>query len=887
MHRSHLHAGSMLALGMALASTPAFAQSTGSVDFEQQTIVVSGHANKSVNGVQLPDTPKAKQVLDQTIIAHQAPGQSINDIINLVPGVSFQNNDPFGSSGGTLYIRGFDNTRISQTFDGIPLNDTGGYAIYSNQQLDPEVIDQVNVNLGTTDVDSPTAAASGSTVNYRSRNPTEDFHARMIGSAGEYGYMRVFGEVDTGNLTAGGLRAYVTASNSRNDTIYGGIGKIQKQQYNAKLYQPLGSNGDFISLAGHYNRNRNNAFGSVPLWIENTGTRVVGTGSGNRYPVSGDDRFYQTARCVIAAPVAGAADVASACGSDYDYRVNPSDTANIRISSRFTLADGLVLTVDPSVQWTSANGGTLGYVSSEKTTTINGVSGLTGYDGTSYYFGKDLNGDGDTLDTVRLIAPSQTKTIRLGLIASLRYDINPDQTIRLAYSYDRGRHRQTAEFGTYNTNGTASTYFPVNDPITDVNGNVMQRRNRLSYAILHQVSGEYRGRFGGLTVNAGVRVPFFKRNLNQYCFTNRTGGYACFGSDAGNAAFGAANPYVITPANGLPTNASWATPQQRLFNYSKPLPSVGATFAVNGNVGIFANYSRGLQVPGTDNLYNSFFFPQGNPAAKPNPETTDNFDLGVRYRSGKVMAQASAWYTIYQNRLASSFDRDLNTTIYRNLGRVDKYGIDGSISYSPMRDLAIYLYGSYLHSKIRDNVEAGDCSVLNAQLGMYGCPLITTNGVLSSSGTAYYQTAGKRESGAPVYTFGGRIDGTVGPVSLGVQAKRTGPRYVNDQNLPFYVNTGGDGVKTGPGVRQEIFPAKAPAYTQVDLDAKLSLDKVSPIFNNRTFLQLNVINLFDETYVGGFSGTLNSQSTSTPPSPISYAQISPPRTIMGSISFGF
>jgi iron complex outermembrane receptor protein len=44
-------------------------------------------------------------------------------------------------------------------------------------------------------------------------------------------------------------------------------------------------------------------------------------------------------------------------------------------------------------------------------------------------------------------------------------------------------------------------------------------------------------------------------------------------------------------------------------------------------------------------------------------------------------------------------------------------------------------------------------------------------------------------------------------VSLGVQAKRTGPRYVNDQNLPFYVNTGNN-------TRQEIFPAKAPAYTR-------------------------------------------------------------------------
>jgi hypothetical protein len=74
--------------------------------------------------------------------------------------------------------------------------------------------------------------------------------------------------------------------------------------------------------------------------------------------------------------------------------------------------------------------------------------------------------------------------------------------------------------------------------------------------------------------------------------------------------------------------------------------------------------------------------PRGSSAATPNPESTDNFDLGVRYRSGKLMAQVSTWYTIYQNRLASTFDRDLNTTIYRNLGRVDKYGIDGSISYS-------------------------------------------------------------------------------------------------------------------------------------------------------------------------------------------------------------
>jgi iron complex outermembrane receptor protein len=55
----------------------------------------------------------------------------------------------------------------------------------------------------------------------------------------------------------------------------------------------------------------------------NNGSRVVGAGSGNRYPLYGDERFYQTARCVLPAPVAGVADVAGTCGSDYEYRINP------------------------------------------------------------------------------------------------------------------------------------------------------------------------------------------------------------------------------------------------------------------------------------------------------------------------------------------------------------------------------------------------------------------------------------------------------------------------------------------------------------------------------------------------------------------------------------
>lgn len=820
---------STLAVGIALVSTSAFAQSTGSVDFEEAEIIVTGSTISDVAGVKIPATPKAKQVLTQEIISAQVPGQTINDTINLVPGVSFQNNDPFGSSGGTMTIRGFDDTRISQTFDGMPTNDTGGYALYSNQQLDPELIEQVNVNLGSTDVDSPTAAATGSTVNVRSRNPSEEFAVRMVGSVGEYDFFRTFVSVDTGNLTSSGLRAFVSASSATNDAIYGGIGKVDKKQFNAKIYQPIGDNGDFVSLAGHLNKNRNNFFGSVAL--RNDANLSVP----DRFPATKDERFYEIARCQVPEGVTGVADAASSCGSVFDYRYNPSDTGNVRLNSKFTLSEKLTLTVDPSFQWVKANGGgTL--IASE------GLSPL-GYSGfiqgssrnPNYFAGVDLNGDGDVLDAVRVHSPSQTRTWRIGLIASLRYDLDENNRVRVAYSYDRGKHRQTGEAGYLKQNGFGEDYFPIDNPIVGVDGNTLEKRDRLSYAILHQFSGEYTGDLldDSLHLNVGLRLPFFKRNLTNNCFTfSVSGNLACFaGNDSGEAAYAAANPDVQGPQN-------------RVFTYNKLLPNAGFVFDITRAVSFAANYSKGIQVPGTDNLYQSFYYPAGTDAASPDPETTDNFDVSLRYTAGIVQAQLTGWWTIYQNRLASSYDRDLNVTIYRNLGKVNKYGVDGSIGIRPIPEFSLYAFGSYLESEIKDDVLIG---------GTVDAPI-------------YALTKGKREGGAPVYSFGARANGNLGPVELGAQVKRTGPRYLNDQNLP----------RTSNGV--VVYGAKTPSYTLVDLDAKVKLDFVG--LGEHTFLQLNVTNVFDELYVGGFDGALATDNST-------FAQIGAPRTFIGTISFGF
>jgi iron complex outermembrane receptor protein len=937
----------------------AFAQSTGSTDMDQGDVVVTAaRPTRGIAGVQIPEGTKAKGVLTQDFIAKQTPGNSILDTINMLPGVSFQNNDPFGSAGGTLTIRGFDSARIALTFDGIPLNDTGNYALYSNQQLDPELIDQVNVNYGSTDVDSPSAAASGSTVNYRTIVPTDKFGVRVLGSVGDYNFFRVFGLINTGEFTSIGTKAWVSASSANNRVVFNDFGKINKSQFNARLYQPLGSNGDFLSLAGNYNVNRNNFFGSAPLRFDpNTfseltapapgapvvGTatdpaitplnpffftgagRIAGTGTANRFPYGRDELPYHIARCQTAVGRPGVADSplnvvdatasnnGSACGSSFDERYNPSNTGSVRFGSKFTLAPSLVLTVDASYQYTKANGG--GTVTGlEGTGTLSGTrpvgSVTTGYlgvlntgpntgntaspSGFGYYTGIDLNGDGDKLDSVTLLAPSETKTHRYGLNASLRYDINEDNTIRVAFAYDRGKHKQTGELGYLQANGVPFDVFPENNPIKDALGNVLQKRDRLSYATLTQVSGEYRGNFGGLTVNLGVRAPWFKRDLNQRCFTIAANGNVDCVDQTQVAAFAAANPYSFTAATN--TVVGFQAPNRRVYNYNRVLPNVGLSYKFEGGFNVFANYSKGIQVPGTDSLYQAMYYPANSAQANPTPETTDNFDAGIRYSSPKIQAEIGPWYTKFTNRLAGAFDQDSQTTIYRNLGRVDKYGIDASISYRPIREVTLYVFGSYLKSEIKTNVQIGTCSTT------------TTINCQTVGQPIYAMTAGKRESASPTYTFGGRIAGSFGPVDLAIQAKRTGPRYLNDQNLPNYQCTQVLNPATGAisstsliinqlcptlanttgtttayaGTRAfqyQVAPARTSPYTQVDIDVRVKMGWAG--LNDTTYFQFNVQNVFNQYYVGGFSGG------STVVYNVPFVQIGSPRAFIGSLNVQF
>ena len=880
----------------------AYAQSTGTVDFEE-AIVVTGTRTRDVGGIESPDAAKAKAVISQEFISRNGPGQTVLDTINVVPGVSFQNNDAYGNAGGTLTMRGFDSTRISYTLDGIQLNDSGNYNIYSNFSIDPELIEQVNVNLGSTDVDSPTASAVGGTINQRTRTPTKEMGGLVNISLGEYDYRRFFGMFDFGEFTPWGTRAFVSASTSKYDNPYNNYGKLNRQQYNAKVWQPIGSNGDFVAIAGRYNQDRNHFFGTNPLRWDTTRLvngvvvpRVNGSGTDNRFPLNTHDREYDiNYPCLVDAPEAGVADSANSCGTEFDRRSNPSNSVNIRGNSKVSLTEKLTLTVDPSFQYTKANGGgtdtarEYGYDIFDQNGSASGgrencsttapnpnLVCVTGVFGGDPYAGIDLNGDGDLLDQVTILNPSQTRTRRYAAVAGLAYEINSDHVVRVTYTHDYSNHRQTGQVGYVKSNGEPVDVFPVNDPVVAASGVPLQKRDRQSYAILNKFAAEYRGQFGPLRLNVGASLPYFKRDLENYCFTSSASGFVeCSGrNEALNEIIADNNPYVVDDEGNVVSGFS--PPGHRVLKYNKFLPSLGAVYDFTNQISAFASYTKNISVPSTDNLYNAFYFPEGTEQAKPRPETTDSFDAGLRYRSSKIQAQVAGWFTKFNDRLASAYDPELDQTIYRNLGRVDKWGIDGSIAYEPIRELTLYAFGSWQKSEIKDNI------LLSDNFGITDCDAVTDQTTTAALRSCAF-TAGNYESGAPKYTYGGSAVARLGNLELGLTAKRTGPRYVFDTNLPTFLN----GTTQGTAAAVEIFPAKAPAYWLANLDARYKLTMLRGL--EKSYLQLNIYNLFDQFYVGGFGGGLNQavNSSGTSYGNPAFVQIGAPRTISGTLSIGF
>lgn len=779
--RTDFYNGAILTALSAVAvfgSGNAYAQSTGTMVLEEITVTAK-RIDTTIGGAMTAESePKSRASITAELLSRQAPGQSILDSINLMPAVNFTNNDAYGSSGGDLTLRGFDSQRVALLQDGVPLNDSGNYAIYPNQQLESDLIEKVTVNLGTTDVDSPTAAAAGGTINYITKRASDKFGITGEIGSGSNDMQRYYGTIETGAIGPYETKAWFSALSTRNDIFkphdatVNPSGEINKKQFNFRVDQELGETGE-ISVIGNYNKNRNAFINRISLL--NFNNHVA--------PVNNEKAASES--------------------------INPSDTGNIRILSRWDMSDNVTLTIDPSFQYVLANGG--------------GAADWRETDlqlrGNSSAAGVDLNRDGDFSDTVRLYRPNTTTTRRLGLTSSLIWKFAEFQSFRFAYTWDRARHRQVGQVGYIKTDGS---FDPENvfagtegTPIQLPDGSLLRRRDRLSIALLNQFSGEYRARFMDekLLFNLGLRLPFFKRDLTNFCYQRDTFNAFCTtqvgtpvdGTDDGNGL-----PLVTFPASGpLNTSASNRYGQPRSFErkYDKALPNVGISYNLTNELSVFSSWAKTLSAPRTDDLYD-------RQLVDPGPESSSAFDLGLRYQSPSFMAAAAVFNNTFSNRIERVLEPGETIAFSTNVGDVKLQGIDGQIGFKPIDTLSFYASASYIKSEIQDDI-----------------PNAVAGAVLATKGKSLYETPEKQGSLRVQWD-------ALEYLSLGLQGKYVGDRWTN------LVNT-------------EEFPN----YSTWDFDTRL---KLSFLGLEKSYLQGNIRNLFDERYLADISPNLTGTALGQP-----------------------
>ena len=530
-------------------------------------------------------------------------------------------------------------------------------------------------------------------------------------------------------------------------------------------------------------------------------------------------------------------------GEDYDFsttpgtsnyyglRINPSNTGTIRGQSRFTLLPNLKLTVDPSFNYTMANGG--GSTSlSETSIQLKNSAGK----------GVDLNGDGDTSDTVLVYSPSNTNSRRWGLNTSLIWDVADHHRVRFAYAWDEAHTRQTGEYSILNSNGDPTDVFSGKDgygvAVQTAAGDVAQKRNRASVATFNQFSVEYRGEFldEKLIANIGVRLPTLDRELNQYCYSRAgsTTYYCSSMTPTATAAKADGAVASVVTVNG----ATYFSPFSAKKSYDDILPNVGLSYRIGDNHSVYGSYSEQMSAPKVDNLYT---LTSTGALGNVEPETGQTVEVGYRFRTPTVMASASVYHTNIQNRIVTTVDQNDGTYIDRNVGDVEIQGFDAQAQWRLDDNLTIYGSMAYTDAKLQDDLAVSYSS---------------TTGLAT-----YADTAGKQVVETPKWTFAGRLTYDIGKFQIGVQGKFIGERYMTDVN-----------------------DQKLPHYTVWDADVRYDLGGDGW---KKSYLQLNVTNIFDKFYYGNLSGTQTSATPGDPGYARTYAYVGAPRAAVLSLRTAF
>ncbi|OUJ15716.1 TonB-dependent receptor [Acetobacter sp. DsW_063] len=210
---------------------------------------------------------KETQTISHAAIQQYVPGTSPFKALSKLPGVMFTSSDPLGSYEWSqqIIIRGFDQSRLGFTMDGIPLgnlaygNDNG---LSIGRALQTENNGPATLTQGAGSIGVAASNDLGGALQFTSIDPTKKFGVDVSGTVGSAATWRTFARVNSGELPGGG-RFYVSYDHQGANKWKGDGVQIQDQA-NAKYVQPFGEHVK-LTIFGDWSKRAENDYQDLSL----------------------------------------------------------------------------------------------------------------------------------------------------------------------------------------------------------------------------------------------------------------------------------------------------------------------------------------------------------------------------------------------------------------------------------------------------------------------------------------------------------------------------------------------------------------------------------------------------------------------------------------------
>ncbi|WP_374358466.1 TonB-dependent receptor [Pseudoduganella danionis] len=699
---------------MCLSASVAYAQ-TDAAPAKPAEVIITG--KKLGMGLMVTeDAPKARSTITAEELEKQRPTGNAYEALEMLPAVNSFNQDATGLFGGGLTLRGFNSDQIGATINGVPVNDSGNFAIYPQEYVDQENTCSQFVTQGSTDADSPQVGATGGNFGINTCNPEDKQRVRLMQTIGQLSMKKTFARYDTGLLSDKRTKAFISFSHAEADK-WKGKGGAKRDHIDAGLNYDW-DRFNYVHATVLYNEAMNNNINNLTLAEINK--------NGYYYDYADTFKGHLT-------PVKGTAQTETTQSpAYYKLGVNPFKNAIASATAKFRLADNLDLKVLPYLWYGFGNGGVQQRAQSEKAF-YNSATGAR--DGLV-----DLNGDGDTLDTVLVANASVTKTYRPGVTSSLLWTVDNHEILG-GFWYERARHEQTGPMLALSNDGERADEYLQIGKILRPDGKFAQSRDQLTISTAYQFFLQDTVSFmeDKLKINVGVRNPQVKRE-----FTN-------FGDE--NNSY---KPYALTK------------------KYNEILPQLGARYRLTNDDQFFASMAKNVKAPPNFAFANSGNIKVTNGVATfvgdVKQESSWNTDIGYRHQDNNFIATVTAFWVDFKDRQATAFDPITQVSTYNNVGRVKNNGLEFELGNMPINGWSFYASLGFNNSKIQDNMQLGS--------------------------NVFLPTAGKEMINTPRRKAGLSVEYQDGAFWARLKARATGVQQtsmVNDEQAPGYTTFGIDG----------------------------------------------------------------------------------------------